>query len=162
MTNPTFRRAAAAGLLVLTGAVAALAPTAAAAQSYIGKVCFSVTITERQTGTLATPQQAMVQYEATNLGGSTYAVAGRTLFAPDQPMMFSGYGIVVGNELYLNLTTSQTHADGWRDSGVNQTRLSLATLSGSFYEIGNDFRVTTREWDRRFTAGTVQVTECPR
>lgn len=161
MSLHPLHRGAAAGLLALAAGLLGSAPTGALAQTYIGRVCFNATVTERQTGAV-TPQQFVVQYEATNLGGTMYAVAGRTLFAADQPMISTGYGVIVGSELLLNMTTTQTHADGWRDTGINQTRLDLGTLAGTFYEIGHDFRVTTRETDRRFTAGRLAVTECPR
>lgn len=130
-----------------------------AAQTYIGRVCLTSTVTERESGPVA-GETFLVQYEATNLGGSFYAVAGRVV-TPDQPAIITGIGTLVGSTLYINVTGTQSHSDGWHDTGVNQTRLDLATMSGSFYEIGRDFNRNTRQYDLRYTAGTVAATTCP-
>jgi hypothetical protein len=131
----------------------------AAAQSYIGRVCLASTVTERETGPV-TPETFTVQYEAASLGGGFYAIAGRVM-TPDQPFIVTGIGTLVGSTLYINVTGTQSHSDGWRDTGVNQTRLDLATMTGTFYEIGRDFSRTTRQFDLRYTAGTLAATACP-
>lgn len=131
----------------------------AAAQTYVGRVCLNSTVTERESGPV-TGQTFLVQYEATNLGGTFYAIAGR-VETPDQPFIVTGMGTLVGAVLYINTTGTQSHSDGWRDTGVTQTRLDLATMTGTFYEIGRDFSRSTRQFDLRYTAGTVAATSCP-
>jgi hypothetical protein len=137
--------------------LALLAPASGWSQTYVGKVCLLSTVTERQTGAVSEPQRA-IELAATNLGGNTYALAG-ALSTPDQPFVVAGTGTIVGTELYLNMTTTQTHSDGWMDTGINQTRLSLgATISGTFYEIGHDYNRPGRNFDNsRFTAGTATL-----
>lgn len=145
--------------ILAAAALALLTPLPAAAQvAHQGRFCFTATVTERETGAV-TPNNVHFQYEATSLGGAMYAIAGRALTS-DQPFIATGYGLVVGNELYMNLTTTQTHADGWKDTGINQTRLNLATMTGTFYEIGHDYSPVTRQSDTRYTAGTLAPATC--
>lgn len=136
------------------------APGWALAQAYVGRVCLVSTVTARQTGPV-TPQAMTMQLDVTNLGGTTYAVSG-WLPTADQPFVVTGQATVIGGELYFNMTTSQRHADGWMDTGVNQTRVSLATMTGTFYEIGHDFNTVGRTFDNsRYTAGTVSLSLNP-
>jgi hypothetical protein len=133
------------------------APASGWSQTYMGKVCMLVTVTERQTGAVSEPQRA-IELDVTNLGGNTYAVAGAMATPPDQPFVVTGSGTIVGGELYLNMTATLTHSDGWMDTGINQTRLNLANLSGTFYEIGHDFNRPGRIFDNsRFSAGTATL-----
>ena len=62
------------------------------------------------------------------------------------------------------MTTTQNHPDGWRDTGINQTRLNLSTMQGTFYEIGHDYNTLNGAFDNsRYTAGTVTLSlnACP-
>lgn len=125
--------------------------------SYVGKVCMTSTITARQTGPV-TPQVVPIVLDVTNLGFNTYSVVGAATATGDQPFVVGGTGTIVGGFLYMNLTTTQTHASGWMDTGINQTRLNLSTLQGTFYEIGHDFDPATGQFDlNRYTSGTVSV-----
>ena len=148
-----------ARVLGLTGLLLASAAPAVRAEAYLGKVCLTSTVTERETGTVP-PEVRTFQYEVTNLAGNVYVIAGKVSSEP-QPFVATGFGIVIGNELYMNLATTQTHTDAWVDTGINQTRLNLTTLSGTFYEIGHDHNRSNRTYDSRFTAGTVARTTCP-
>jgi len=139
-------------------------PLSGWAQSYVGKVCMISTVTTRQQGPV-TPERFLLDFDVTNLGGTSYSVAGALLSPPDQPMVATGAGTVVGGDLYLNVVMTQAHADGWMDTSINRTRISLATMTGTFYEIGNDFNTVTRVYDHdRYTAGTVELSlaACPR
>ena len=131
----------------------------AAAQAYLGRVCLTATVTERESGPVS-GETFVVQYEAASLGGSMYAIAGR-VDTPDQPFIATGLATLVGGTLYINVTGTQSHSDGWRDTGVNQTRLDLATMTGTFYETGRDYSRTTRQFDLRYTAGTLAASACP-
>lgn len=132
-------------------------PLLAGAQSYMGKVCVVNTLTTRDQGPV-TPEVFTLELDVTNLGGSTYAVAGGLVMAPDEPIVATGHATVVGNDLYFNMIVTLVHADGWVDTGINRTRLSLSTLTGTFHEIGNDYNRVTRTYDHdRYSAGTVQL-----
>jgi hypothetical protein len=130
---------------------------AAQVPSYLGKVCLISTITARQTGPV-TPQVVPMLLDVTNLGANTYSVMGATTATGDQPFVVAGTATIIGGELYFNMTTTQSHASGWMDTGVNQTRLNLTTLQGTFYEIGHDFNTANGQFDTsRYTAGTVSL-----
>lgn len=128
------------------------------AQSYVGKVCLVSTVIERQAGPVTTPEVFAVEVDVTNLGGTMYAIAGAVADPPDQPALITGIATVIGGEMYMNMTLTQTHTDGWMDTGINRTRLNLATMAGTFYEVGHDFNTVNRTFDNtRYTAGTVSV-----
>lgn len=134
-----------------------LLPMLSMAQSYVGKVCAVNTLTTRDQGPV-TPVVFVMEFDVTNLGGTTYSVAGGLLAPPDEPVVATGHATLVGNELYFNLIVTQAHADGWVDTGINRTRLSLSTLTGTFYEIGHDYNTGTRTYDQnRYSAGTVAL-----
>ena len=58
----------------------------------------------------------------------------------------------------MKKTLTQAHTDGWMDTGINRTKLNLATMTGTFYEVGHDFNTVNRTFDNtRYTAGTVSV-----
>jgi hypothetical protein len=146
-----WRHALAALPLLWAAAVPAQVP------AYVGKVCLTSTVTARQTGPV-TPQVVPILLDVTNLGANTYSVMGAVTPGGDQPFVVAGTGTVIGGDLYLNMTTTQTHADGWMDTGINQTRLNLSTLQGTFYEIGHDFNTANGQFDvSRYTAGTVSL-----
>lgn len=132
--------------------------TAAAAQvpAYVGKVCLISTVTTRQTGPVAA-QVLPILLDVTNLGANTYSVVG-SVNPGDQPFVVAGTASIIGGELYFNMTTTQRHSDGWMDTGINQTRLNLSTMQGSFYEIGHDYNTANGQFDNsRYTAGTVSL-----
>lgn len=150
------------GALVLGIVATTLFPAGAMAQTYVGKFCFSSTITERESGPVSPPETIpfVSQFDVTHLGGNAYALVG-SIAIPDQPFVTTGLATVIGGDIYANMTGTQSHPDSWRDTGVNHTRINLATLSGSFYEVGHDYNTSTRTWDDRYTAGTVKQAACP-
>lgn len=151
-----------AGRRLLLGLALAL-PLLAGAQSYVGKVCVVSTLTTRDQGPVA-PEVRRMEFDVTNLGGTMYALAGGLIVPPNEPIVATGLATVVGNDLYFNTTVTMAHADGWMDTGINRTRLSLATMTGTFYEIGHDYNTITRTYDQnRYSAGTVQLSlsSCP-
>jgi hypothetical protein len=140
-----------------------LLPLLAGAQSYVGKVCVVSTVTTRDQGPVA-PEVRRMEFDVTNLGGTTYSLAGGLMVPPNEPIVATGLATVVGNDLYFNTTVTMAHADGRMDAGINRTRLSLATMTGTFYEIGHDYNTITRTYDQnRYSAGTVQLSlsACP-
>ena len=148
-----------AALAVFCGACA-FASLPAYAEVYLGKVCLQSTIKERESGPVSPEEKAVVTYDINSLGGNVYALSGRVNI-PDQPFVFTGMANLIGNVLYMNITTTQSHPDGWRDTGVEQVQLNLSTMTGTFYENGHDFKPSTKQWDSRYTAGTVEKVACP-
>ena len=154
LCHPTINILAAGALL----GAALLSATPALAEGYVGKVCLQGTIKERETGPVA-DQIFTVSYDVNHLGGTSYSLTGNVNM-PD-PFIFTGNGSQIGNILYMNITTTQSHADGWRDAGVMQIQLNMTTMSGTFYENGHDFDRINRRWDQRYTAGVVSRVACP-
>jgi hypothetical protein len=160
MREPATKRAAvhwrqAMAALPLLWATAV--PAQAQVPAYVGKVCLISTITTRQSGPV-TPQVVPVLLDVTNLGANTYSVVGAATATGGQPFVVGGTATMIGGELFFNMTTTQTHADGWMDTGLNQTRLNVATMQGTFYEIGHDFNTANGQFDvSRYTAGTVSL-----
>lgn len=134
-----------------------LLPLLAGAQSYMGKVCVVSTLTTRDQGPV-TPEVRALEFDVTNLGGNSYSVAGALVIPGEEPAVATGHATVVGNDLYFNMILTMAHSDGWMDTGINRTRLNLSTMTGTFYEIGNDYNHLSRTYDHtRYSAGTVQL-----
>lgn len=133
-----------------------LLPLLAGAQSYMGKMCTVNTLTTREQGPV-TPEVFVVELDVTNLGGTTYSVAGGLLAPPDEPMVVTGHATLVGNDLYFNMILTQVHADGWVDTSIHRTRLNLSTLTGTFHEIGNSYNRVSRSYEPMYSAGTVEL-----
>lgn len=158
MSDLPFRRAGYARTWrhLLLGLLMVL-PLLAGAQSYMGKVCMIVTVTTRDQGPV-TPERFAVEFEVSNLGGSTYSAAGSFPSSTGEPMVATGIATVVGGDIFFNMVITEAHADGWRDTGINRARLSLATMTGTFYEIGHDYNTVSRTYDQtRYTAGTAEL-----
>ncbi len=138
--------------------------TAVHAEGYMGKVCLLSTVTARETGPV-TESPVVVTYDTNFLGGGAYALSG-SVNIPGQPYIFTGYGNQIGNILYMNITSTQLHPDpdNWHDAAVQQAKLNLATMTGTFYEIGHNFNPKlsgTQQWNESYTAGTITKTPCP-
>jgi hypothetical protein len=133
---------------------AAAAP--AQAPAYVGKVCLINTVTVRETGPV-TPQIFPILLDVTNLGANTYSVVG-SYNDVDQPFIIGGTASIVAGQLYINMTATQAHSDGWMDTAIHQARLNLSTMQGTFYEIGRDYNTVSRQFDAsHYTAGTASL-----
>lgn len=131
--------------------------------SFMGKYCWNLTITDTTTDTpiLST---FVLTTDIVKMGTASYSLIGYVTDPGDNPAIFSGVGQFIGSTLYLSLIGSQNHLiGGWRDSSVLHAEINTSTLSGTFYDVGNDFNATTRARDSsRYTAGTVEIaTTCP-
>lgn len=136
---------------------AAWTPLPVAAQSYLGRYCFTATVTQRDTSPVS--ESLPFQYEAASLGGGMYALAGKTI-GTGEPFLIAGIAQLIGQELIGNLATTLRDEDGSRDTGVAQFRLNVSTLTGSFFEVGNDFNPSSGQFSRRYSAGTLVATAC--
>ena len=159
-THPKSRARRLVSLLML--GMLLVTSSAFAQTYYLGKLCFTFTITERQTGPVS-GQAFTAKLDTTFLGGDSYAFNGYVSVADDGPFVVTGSGVMVGTVLYINFHGTQKHtSESWRDTGTNQTQLDLSTLSGTFYEVGHDYDPVGKTWDStRFTAGTVRMVTCP-
>lgn len=151
------------GLMVLLLAVMAFLANSsrAVAGSYLGEYCWSMQVTETDTGPVS-EGPFLVRAGATSMGGAYYMLQGTVTVSDDSPMVFGGAGTVVGNEVVFTLNGSQQHsAEPWRDTSTLQVRIDLSTLNGTLWDIGNDFNTSQRSFDRRYSAATLTHINCP-
>ncbi len=142
-------------LTLLTSALLTAPP--AFAEGYMGKVCLQGTITEHSSP--IDGQSFVMGYDVIHLGGTSYSLTGSVTLP--EPFIVTGNGSQIGGIMYMNITTTQSHDDGWRDTAVMQIQLNTATMTGTFYENGHDYDRVNRRWDERYTAGTVSRVACP-
>ena len=147
--------------LLLLGLLTVFPAADAMAQGYLGKYCWTLTITTRETGPV-TPETFTLQADVLYLGGESYSLNGKVVPSGDNPAVYSGTGVVIGGTLYASMAGSQSHAsDAGRDSSVMHVELNTSTLNGTVYEVGNDFNPSTLVFTRRYTAGSAALTSCP-
>ena len=136
------------------------------APKYLGESTWTVTITIREDGNVSENISGSVKMAITQTGGNYYTVQGYIELPDDGPYIMAGGGALIGETIYLNLTTTQKHTDGnWRDTGMMQVQLNKTTLNGTFYEIGYDFDVGSAgdspHFADRFTGGTLTLSGSP-
>lgn len=138
---------------------------------FSGGTYLAVTITERETGTLETPQTISMNGAISKLGTNYYLFQGYAQIPQDNPFFLAGGGTLVTlpgattQTLVLTLNTSQLHTDSpgssERDTGIMHVEINPSTLGGTFYEIGHDFNraaTPTPSFDPpRFTAGSLST-----
>ena len=119
-------------------------------------LCLRATVKETEDGPLAQVKRFTINIHLASEDGSHFTIWGKVKI-PNEPFYVGGTGILEGNNLTMNLTTSQKHTEGWRDSGIMQTKFNISTGLGSFYEIGHDFDPVNRVFDQRYTAGILRL-----
>ena len=148
-------------VILALGLIAFLLPSLATVPPVFAAVPTDLTLTGKVTQTHEGPTSKTftVKIHLAPAGNSTshFTIWGKTVVAGDYPYYLGGTAILEGNILIMNLTTTQKHVDGWRDTGVMQARYNLVDNLGSFYEIGNDYNTKKLgQFDRRFSAGTLK------
>lgn len=136
----------------------------ALAQSFMGRYCWNLTITDTTVSGMAIPTTLVLNSDIVNMGGGSYTLIGHVTVTGDNPFTLSGFGHTIGNMLYLDMSGSQSHATGgWRDSSAVHAAINMSTLTGTFYDVGNDFNAVTRQTDStRYSAGTIALAAaCP-
>jgi hypothetical protein len=129
-------------------------------QLVTGDYCWTVRVTQDEEGAVTVPAMT-VKFHITVLDPTNVVMAGKVNVAGDDPFTIMGVGTVMGANLVANLTTSQIHGDGWRDTGVMRATIKASDLSGTFYEIGHDFDTASRGFDQRYTSGRLVPRKCP-
>lgn len=150
-------------ILILFYILISASNTLAQDPSFMGKYCWDLIITDDTTG-LTLPATFILTTDIVKMGRASYSLIGYVTDSGDNPAIFSGVGQIIDSTLYLSLIGSQRHLNGgWRDSSVLHAEINTSTLSGTFYDVGNDFNATTRARDSsRYSAGTIEIaTSCP-
>lgn len=157
-------------LTAILGILAAGTPTSAAS-TYLGEFCWSVY------ENVGHPPSAPVwrfplTAGVTHLGGSYYLIQGRVDrrdLGDVPPLFFQATGVIIGDELWLNGTATREAPipslnQTQRYGGIMQVRLSLSTLSGTFWRIETDIATTDgaqASFFQRYITGTADFTPCP-
>lgn len=130
------------------------------ASDYLGELCWSFHKTEDENG--PTDETFLARLGVNYTGGSNYILQGIVDIPDDNPFIFNGTAVIIGNEIFTNLNGSQEHSTNpYRDTGILQMRLDATTLSGTFWQNRLDFNISTRKFDNCYGAGTVTLTTCP-
>jgi hypothetical protein len=111
-------------------------PSPGAAQ-YLGETTWTVSLTQDEHG--AKTETLSMTGAITRMGGAYYAMQGYVNVPNDGPVILAGSGVLIGEYLYLNLTSTQYHPDNWRNTGVVQVQMNRSNLNATFYEVGNSF-----------------------
>jgi hypothetical protein len=131
------------------------------AQSYMGNFCWSVTVTEYESGPI-TPVTFLSRFDVTHVGGASYALQGPAFPPEENPSILVGAAVVIGSDIYMTLTCTGTHpSKAWRNTGVLHGRINASSLNGTFYELYNSFNPSTRLFTPGYSAGTLTFVPCP-
>lgn len=131
----------------------------AAAQAIPDDLCLKVTLKENEAGPLPAPKKFTMNVHLVTVNGIHFTIWGKVVVPQDGPFYVGGTGILEGTWLTMNLTSSQKHTDSWRDTGVMQVKFNISTNNGTFYEVGHDFDTVNRQFDQRYSAGS--LAKCP-
>lgn len=132
----------------------------AIAQSYMGNFCWNVTVTEEEPGPV-TPMTFLARFDVMHMGGVSYALQGAAFRPGENPLILAGAAVIIGSDLYMNLTLTTTKAGAERDTGVMQVKLALSGLNGTFYLVANNFHPSTVTFGPNYNSGTLTFTSCP-
>jgi len=148
-------------ILMILAALVLAWGTRAEAQTFLGEFCWQITGTENESGPIP-PETALARMGVTYLGGSYYLLQG-IANSPDGPVILNGTGIFYGSQVLMSLSLSQDHTpfDHWRDSSIIQMTLNASSLSGTWWDVGNSFNLTTRTFLPMYGAGTATFITCP-
>jgi hypothetical protein len=151
-----------------------LAPALAATSTpvFLGETTWTADITTSSQGHTGS---ATVTGAITRLGPNYYLFQGYVdvSVTGDTPFVLGGSGRIIGDQLIMNLTTSEDHTQGaqtspWQDTGV--MRVSLNTthtsspdtyLCGSLYEVGHDYDTGGKVYGGHYSAGTLTLSGTP-
>ncbi|HOV88384.1 MAG TPA: hypothetical protein PLM79_18665 [Syntrophobacteraceae bacterium] len=141
------------GIALLTPWFVVTPPSVEAGLS--GPVCFEVTIPDKGS--------FQVTGRATPVSGDYIVYHGKATIADENPYYLGGTGMPAGKYVILNLTGTQSHKDGWRDTGIMQIQLNTSTspMKGTFYEVGTDYDLNSKTFGNHFSKGTLKRINCP-
>ena len=147
--------------LVTLVALLAAGPPMAAAQTYLGEVCWSVLETENESGPTS-KSPGVLRAGVTTIGAGYYFLQGHVTTA-DNPFFLHATGVIVGTEIWITGSDAQDHTPTkpYRDGGVMQVRLSPSNLSGTWWDVYSSFKTTDRSLSPGYGAGTATLIACP-
>jgi hypothetical protein len=147
-------------LMILAALVLAWG-TRAEAQTFLGEICWNITITEKDTGPIP-PETIPARMGVTYMGGVYYTLQG--IFSlPEGPAVLEGTGIVQGSQVLItfNMTHDEIPFVTRRLTSTFHMVLSASNLSGTTWDVGIAFNTATRTFAPHYSAGTATFTSCP-
>ena len=149
-------------VLTVLAALFAVDATLARAGTYLGEFCLSFLATEDENGPVTRPP-GLLRAGVTSMGNNYYVFQGSGTGSGQAPTVFNGAAVVLGNEVWVTANNSgdTTAVNQRRHVEISQVRLNSATLSGTFWSIGQDFVTSTRTFVFYYFAGTATLTTCP-
>lgn len=148
------------GLLLVAGLL--VTGQEAAAQNYVGKVCWSLTPVEQDGLPILAGPSFPVIFDVTFLGGSTYVLNGYAAVPGDNPALISGFAYQAGPDIYLNMTLTQDHTpfEQWRDTGQLSGKLN-ASLNGFVWDVGYDRNLPGGSYGGHYSVSSLTAIPCP-
>lgn len=149
-------------VLTILAALFAVDATLARAGTYLGEFCLSTLATEDEHGPVTRPPW-LFRLGVTSMGDNYFLVQGSGTSPGNATTVANGAAVVLGNEVLLTGNNSRdgTSVDQRRNVEIFQARLNSATLSGTFWSIGQDFVTSTRTFVFYYYTGTATRTTCP-
>lgn len=126
-----------------------------------GEICFTVHITE-DTYPPYPDTTGLMRVRVTYTGGLYYLLQGFFIIPNNNPAIFDGTAVNIGNDIFMNLNfTWHDSSEMTHEGGSVQIRLGKSTLGGTIWSSVRQFDTVTREFINYYNAGTVTHRTCP-
>ena len=129
--------------------------------TYLGKTTWTATVSDTTVTGVKPGDTFTITGGISKVGEEFYMFQGYVTPNTDGPFVVSGGGFLMGNTLIFTCSEAQQHTGASRDSGVMYITLDKTTLAGTFYDIGNDFDLSQRTFNQRYTAGNLALSGTP-
>ena len=133
----------------------------AVAQTYLGDICWKLTIAEGTAGPLPPPHDTfLVRTGFTYVGGLHFLFQGT--FSYNGVAVVNGAGELVGNDLVISMTWTRTITShpGVDPAGL-EMRVNMGTWTGTWWAVNTSFHKTTRGFGHDYGAGPAELVTCP-
>ena len=135
----------------------------AVAQTYLGDICWKLTVTERVPGPVPPPHDTfLVRTGLTYVGGQHLLFQGTFDYGGGVAIL-NGAGELVGTDLVISMFWTRDHLapDPFRDPGALEMRVNVGTWTGTWWAVNTWFNRTTRGFGHDYGAGPVELVTCP-
>jgi hypothetical protein len=127
---------------------------------YLGKTTWTITVTD-DSNSSKIGQSGTLTGGISKVGDEFYQFFGYAV-SSNGPVLLTGGGVMIGNNLIFTLTQTQEHTDNsWCDGFIWQITIDKSNQNGTFYSVGQGFNKTTRNYGQEYAAGTVSRTGSP-
>lgn len=145
-------------ILHSTAVVLSIFLTGSASAEYLGELCWTMHVTERDG--VQTDESYVVKFGIDYTGGDYYTLQGYALV--DDPAIMNASAVVIGNTAHLHFSSSEYHpGDLSRDIAIGNARLDLTTFNGPFFGINTFYDPNPPTFTNEFANGSMTLIECP-